>query len=71
MIHDLTIGHLDATAVIDRMVVVLRPLDIPLVHRLLAELGSTDEQGNPTLGGWKVLLCDGYVIAPWKGGWTN
>ena len=65
MIHDLTAGHLDATGA------VLRPLDMSIVHRLLDELGRIDNEGTPTLGGWKVRLENGCVILPWKGGRTN
>jgi hypothetical protein len=65
MIHDLTAGHLDATGA------VLRPLDMRIVGRLLDELGRTDDEGTPTLDGWKVRVENGCVILPWKGGRTN
>jgi hypothetical protein len=65
MIHDLTAGHMDATGA------VLRPLDMRIVNRLLNELGRTDDEGTPTLDGWKVRVENGCVILPWKGGRTN
>ena len=65
MIHDLTAGHMDATGA------VLRPLDMRIVGRLLDELGRTDDEGSPTLDGWKVRVENGCVILPWKGGRTN
>jgi len=71
MIHDLTIGHLDPAGVAQRRTTVLKPLNAEIVNRLLKELGSTDADGNATLGGAKVRLEDGFVVVPWLGGWTN
>jgi hypothetical protein len=65
MIHNLTAGHLDRDGAVSR------PLDLRVVRHLLAELGGTDAEGVPTLGGWKVRFEDGCVILPWKGGRTN
>jgi hypothetical protein len=65
MIHNLTAGHLDAAGV------ATRPLDMEVVRTLLEELGETDADGVPTLGGWKVRFADGCIILPWKGGKTN
>jgi hypothetical protein len=42
-----------------------------IVRRLLTELGKTDAEGEPTLGGWRVRFEDGCVILPWKGSSTN
>ena len=71
MIHDLTIGHLDPAGVVERRTTVLKPLNAEIVDRLLKELGSTDADGNATLGGAKVQFRDGFVSVPWLGGWTN
>lgn len=56
MIHDLTIGHLDPSAIPDRLAVALRPLDSVTVARVLAEFP-----------GLKAERRDGYLIAPWHG----
>ena len=56
MIHELTIGHLDPTAILDRDAVALRPLDAEVVARVLAEFP-----------GLKVDRRNGYLIAPWHG----
>lgn len=56
MIHDLTIGHLDSTALRERRVVATKPLGSATVDRILA--------GFPDL---KVEIRDGYVVAPWHG----
>ncbi len=71
MIHDLTIGHLDPDGVLQRRRTVLKPLEMDVVDRLLKELGGTDSDGHPTLGGARVRVEDGYVVVPWLGGWTN
>ena len=71
MIHDLTIGHLDPAGIEVRRRTVLKPLDVQVVNRLLKELGSTDTDGNATLGGAKVRFEDGYIVVPWLGGGTN
>jgi hypothetical protein len=70
VIHRLTLGHLDAAAIHDRMAVVLKPLDMAATRRILAELGKED-QGRWTLDGDDVRFHDGYVVVPWQGGWTN
>lgn len=56
MIHDLTIGHLDPAAILDRQAVAARPLDQAVVTRVLV--------GFP---GLKIEMQDGYIIAPWHG----
>ena len=71
MIHDLTIGHFDPAGIEVRRRTVLKPLDAQVVNRLLKELGSTDTDGNATLGGAKVRFEDGYIVVPWLGGGTN
>jgi hypothetical protein len=71
MIHDLTIGHLDPAGIPLRRKTVLRPLEKEVVDRLLKELGGTDSEGHPTLGGARVRFEDGAVVVPWLGGWTN
>jgi hypothetical protein len=71
MIHDLTIGHLDPAGIPERRRTVLKPLEMDVVARLLKELGGTDTEGNPTLGGARVRFEEGYVVVPWLGGWTN
>ena len=65
MLHLLTLGHLDVTAVRERRAVALRPLDMAMVARLLGELGGVDVRGSPTLGGGRVEIGDGYVTVPW------
>jgi hypothetical protein len=59
MIDNLTIGHLDPTAIHDRMAVALRTLDEAEVGRVLAEFP-----------GLSVERRDGYLVAPWHGGKT-
>jgi len=71
MIHDLTIGHLDPAGIPERRRTVLKPLEMDVVARLLKELGDTDNEGNPTLGGARVRFENGYVVLPWLGGWIN
>jgi hypothetical protein len=72
MIHTLTMGHLDHTAVGRRQAIVLRPLDIGIVNRLLQELGGRDEQGRPTLDDVLVEIKDGTVVCRWLiGGYCN
>ena len=72
MIHILTMGHLDPTAVGRRQAIVLRPLDMGIVNRLLQELGGTDEQGRPTLDDVPVEIKDGTVACRWLiGGYCN
>lgn len=71
MLHDLTLGHLDPGAVTERRRVVVKPLEMDIVHRLLKELGGTDAEGNPTLGGARVRFEQGSVVVPWLGGRTN
>ncbi len=65
MIHDLTVGYIDANGAVSKS------LDVRIVRRLLDEVGGTDEEGVPTLGGWKARMEEGCVILPWKGGTTN
>ena len=65
MIHRLTIGHLDPTAVQERRVVVTRPLDMGIVTRLLREFGEPDEAGRPSISGRPVEIHDGYLVCPW------
>jgi hypothetical protein len=73
MLHNLTIGHLDPSAIVsERRIVVVRPLEMNVVHRLLSELGGVDEYGNPTLETGKVEWVDEYLTCPWRiGGWHN
>ena len=72
MIHILTMGHLDPSAVGQRQVVVVRPLDMAIVNRLLRELGGRDDQGRPTLDGAPVEIRDGTVTCRWwVGGHCN
>jgi hypothetical protein len=72
MIHILTMGHLDPSAVIRRQAIVLKPLDMGIVHRLLQELGATDKQGRPTLEGVPVEIRDGTIACRWwVGGHRN
>ena len=72
MIHILTMGHLDPSALGRRQAIVLRPLDRGIVDRLLRELGGTDEQGRPTLDGVPVEIKDGTVACRWwVGGYCN
>jgi hypothetical protein len=71
MIHDLTIGHLDPAGIRERRRTVIKPLERDVVDRLLKELGGTDPEGHPTLGGARVRFEDGYLVVPWLGGSTN
>jgi hypothetical protein len=71
MRHRLTIGHLDPAAVERRQTVAIRALDMDVVHRLLAELGEKDAEGNLTLGGFKVRIENAAVSCLWKGVSTN
>ncbi len=71
MLHRLTIGHLDTAAVERRQTVPTKALEMDVVHRLLAELGEKDAEGNVTLGGSKVKFENAAVSCIWKGGRTN
>ena len=68
MIHELTIGHLDPAGIPQRRRTVLRPLETTVIDRLLKELGGTDPEGHPTLGGARVRFENGAVVAPWLRG---
>jgi hypothetical protein len=56
MIHNLTIGYLDAAAIRDCQAVALRPIDETTVSRVLAEFP-----------GLEVERHGGYLIVPWHG----
>jgi hypothetical protein len=56
MIHELTIGHLDPTAIRNRLAIPLRPLDEQAVARVLTEFP-----------GLEVVRHAGYLVAPWHG----
>jgi hypothetical protein len=71
MLHLLTIGHLDPAAAERRQTVPTKALEMDVVHRLLAELGEKDAEGNVTLGGCKVEFQNGSVSCLWMGGRTN
>ena len=72
MLHNLTIGYLDTTAIQhDRRAVVLKPLPMETIRRLLAELGAHDAEGHWRLGRGKVELLDGYLVIPWLGHGTT
>ena len=71
MIHRLTLGHFDPSAIRDRVMDLKRPLDMPVVSRLLAELGDVDDRGCWTLDGEGVRFHDGTIVIPWQGGWIN
>ncbi len=72
MIHILTMGHLDSSAVLRRQAAVPRPLEMGVVNRLLRELGEIDEQGRPTLGGAPVKISGETVACRWwVGGHCN
>ena len=71
MIHNITAGHFDPTAVLERRETVEKPIDMRIVRRLLRQLGETADDGTPTLGGGKVRWERGCVIVPWLGGRTN
>jgi hypothetical protein len=71
MIHELTIGHLDLAGIRERRRTGLKPLEWDVVDRLLRELGGSDAEGRPTLGGARVRWEDGYLVVPWLGRWTN
>jgi len=71
MLHRLTIGHLDPAAVERRQQVPNKALEMDVVHRLLADIGEKDDEGNATLGGCKVEFQNGAVSCLWMGGRTN
>jgi hypothetical protein len=71
MLHRLTVGHLDPAAVARRQTVPTRALEMDVVHRLLAELGERDSEGNVLLGGCKVKFENAAVSCLWKGTRTN
>jgi hypothetical protein len=71
MLHRLTIGHLDPAAVERRQRVPTKALEMDVVHRLLAEIGEKDDDGNATLGGCKVEFQNGSVSCLWMSARTN
>ncbi len=71
MLHRLTVGHLDPVAVERRQTVPTKALEMDVAHRLLAELGEKDSEGNMTLGGCKVEFQNASVSCLWKSGRTN
>lgn len=68
MIHNLTMGHFDPKAVVERQAVALRALDRKLVTHLLHEMGERDSEGRDTLDGLPVDYKDGCVVARWMVG---
>src|SRR5262249_47803233 len=48
-----------------------KALEMDVVHRLLAELGEKDADGNVTLGGCKVDFENARVSCSWKGADAN
>ncbi len=68
MLHRLTVGHLDPVAVERRQTVPTKALEMDVAHRLLAELGEKDSEGNMTLGGCKVEFQNATVSCLWKSG---
>lgn len=65
MLHNLTIGHVDPASIVnEREIVVLRPLEMDVVHALLEELGGVDKDQMPTLETGRVEVRDGYVVCP-------
>jgi hypothetical protein len=71
MLHRLTIGYLDPAAAERRQTVPTKALELDVVHRLLAELGEKDAEGNVTLGGCKVKFHNAAVSCLWLGGPPN
>jgi hypothetical protein len=71
MLHRLTIGHLDPAAAERRQTVPAMALEMDVVHRLLAELGEQDAEGQVTLGGCKVKFQNASLSCLWKGTKTN
>jgi hypothetical protein len=71
MLHRLTIGHLDRAAVERRQTVPTKALEMDVVHRLLAELGEKDAEGNVTLDDSPVKFENAAISCIWKGGRTN
>ena len=71
MLHSLTIGHLDPAAVQRRQTLPTKALEMEVVHRILAELGEKDAEGNVTLGGCKVRFENSAVSCLWKSVGTN
>jgi hypothetical protein len=72
MLHNLTIGHLDAAAIVQsRKAVARKPLDMTLVFRLLDELGERRPNGDWQLGTGQVEFRDGYIVIPWLGHGTT
>ena len=73
MLHNLTIGHFDPTAVVnERRIAVQRPLEMDAVDRLLKELGGIDRDRGSTLERGRVEFREGYIVCPWRvGGWYN
>jgi hypothetical protein len=65
MLHHLTMGHIDPTAVQERRLVVTRPLDRDVVTRLLDEFGKPGPDGRPALDTSRVEFHDGYIVCPW------
>jgi hypothetical protein len=65
MIHKLTMGHFDVEALKNRVLVVLRPLDMSVVTRLLREVGEVNDDGRVRLGGHAVEIKEGYLVCPW------
>ena len=56
LVHDLTVGYLDADALRQRIARSTRPLDDAVVDRVLAEFP-----------GLQIERHDGYLIVPWHG----
>ena len=65
MLHRLTIGHVNSSAVEEGRLVVTRPLAREVVTRLLSEFGKPGPDGRPPLDTARVEIHDGYLVCPW------
>jgi hypothetical protein len=65
MIHMLTLGHFDPSAILRGEILIQKALNLELVYDLLEIHGHCDEDGNYSLEGHPVRIENGYIVCPW------
>ncbi len=65
MIHHLSIGHFDVSALQHRKLLVLKPLDNSAITRVLNEFGLVRDGNTASLSGHPLRFMDGYIECPW------
>ena len=64
MIRYMTIGHFDHDALQNHRLVVVKPLDMKIVHQLVAEMGEFLPNGEMVVAALPVIYQNGYIMCP-------